>query len=153
MGPWHLICEQGETSNGHVSLNLRSPIIAAIRKGVTSRIVTAIKKLAESDAETFLKLSENFGAVLKEGMYEDSERRAQLLAFVRFKTSTSGDAYRSFSEYLGGAGHYLLPCRRQPGATQGVATSGRFKSPRRRGSIAGQFHRQLLDDERARVRG
>jgi len=76
-----------------------SPILSAIRKGVTSRIITAIEKLAETDADAFLKLWENFGAVLKEGIYDDFERRAQLLALARFKTSASGDGYRSLAHY------------------------------------------------------
>ncbi|MBY5368382.1 MULTISPECIES: molecular chaperone HtpG [Rhizobium] len=77
-----------------------SPILAAIRKGITSRIITAIEKLAESDADAFLKFWENFGAVLKEGIYEDFERRAQLLALARFRTSASNEGYRSLADYV-----------------------------------------------------
>ncbi|UWM80904.1 molecular chaperone HtpG [Rhizobium sp. SRDI969] len=77
-----------------------SPILAAIRKGITSRIITAIEKVAESDADAFLKFWENFGAVLKEGIYEDFERRAQLLALARFRTSSSNEGYRSLADYV-----------------------------------------------------
>ncbi|NEJ24906.1 molecular chaperone HtpG [Rhizobium leguminosarum] len=77
-----------------------SPILMAIRKGMTSRVITAVEKLGESDAEAFLKFWENFGAVLKEGIYEDFERRAQLMALARFRTSASGEGYRSLAEYL-----------------------------------------------------
>ncbi|NDK48829.1 molecular chaperone HtpG [Rhizobium laguerreae] len=77
-----------------------SPILAAIRKGITSRIITAIEKVAESDADAFLKFWENFGAVLKEGIYEDFERRAQLLALARFRTSASNEGYRSLADYV-----------------------------------------------------
>ena len=77
-----------------------SPILAAIRKGVTSRVVTAIEKLAESDADAFIKFWENFGPVVKEGIYEDSERRSQLMALSRFRTTASGEGYRSLADYL-----------------------------------------------------
>ncbi len=77
-----------------------SSILAAIRKGVTNRVITAIEKLADSEPETYLKFWENFGAVLKEGVYEDYERRTQLMALARFRTSTSVDGYRSLAEYV-----------------------------------------------------
>ena len=52
-----------------------SAVFAAIRKGVTNRIVQELGKLAESEPEKFAKIWENFGAVIKEGLYEDPERR------------------------------------------------------------------------------
>ncbi len=77
-----------------------SPILTAIRKGVTNRIITAIEKQAESDHDAFLKVWENFGSLIKEGIYEDFERRSQLLALSRFRTTTSGDGYRSLADYI-----------------------------------------------------
>ncbi|MCD7107615.1 molecular chaperone HtpG [Rhizobium sp. DKSPLA3] len=77
-----------------------SPILSAIRKGVTSRIITAIEKLAENDAEAFAKVWENFGAVLKEGIYEDGERRTQLLSLACFKTTAGGAESRSLKQYV-----------------------------------------------------
>ncbi|ENN85203.1 heat shock chaperone protein, HSP90 family [Rhizobium freirei PRF 81] len=77
-----------------------SPILSAIRKGVTNRIITAIEKQAESDHDAFLKIWENFGSLIKEGIYEDFERRAQLLALSRFRTTASADGYRSLADYV-----------------------------------------------------
>ncbi|NNH29112.1 molecular chaperone HtpG [Rhizobium sp. SEMIA 4085] len=77
-----------------------SPILAAIRKGVTSRVVAAIEKLAETDADAFIKFWENFGSVVKEGIYEDFERRSQLIALSRFRTTASNDGYRSLADYV-----------------------------------------------------
>ena len=77
-----------------------SPILTAIRKGVTNRIITAIEKQAESDHDAFLKIWESFGSLIKEGIYEDFERRSQLLAVSRFRTTTSGDGYRSLADYI-----------------------------------------------------
>jgi molecular chaperone HtpG len=77
-----------------------SPILAAIRKGRTTRVLTAIEKLQESDETAFAKLWEAFGSVLKEGIYDDFERRAQLLALSRFRTTTSDEATRSLADYV-----------------------------------------------------
>ncbi len=43
-----------------------------------------------------------FGGVLKEGLYEDPQRRDMLLELVRFRTSESGDDWRSLKDYVGG---------------------------------------------------
>ncbi|MCM2448791.1 molecular chaperone HtpG [Agrobacterium vitis] len=77
-----------------------SPILSAIRKGVTNRILTSLEKLAQNEPETYKTLWENFGAVLKEGLYEDFERRNQLLGLTRFRTTTSGDDQRSLADYI-----------------------------------------------------
>ncbi|MGO4566778.1 molecular chaperone HtpG [Rhizobium sp. 2YAF20] len=77
-----------------------SPILSAIRKGLTSRILTSLEKLGESDGEAFLKVWEAFGTVLKEGIYEDYERRAQLMALSRFRSTAMAENYRSLAEYV-----------------------------------------------------
>ena len=78
----------------------QSPIFAAIRKGVTSRIVSELTKLAESEPEKFAKIWENFGAVLKEGLYEDPERRDALFKMARFASSTHPDGGRTLADYV-----------------------------------------------------
>ncbi|MDX0131580.1 molecular chaperone HtpG [Sinorhizobium meliloti] len=77
-----------------------SPLLANIRKGLTNRVLTSIEKLAESDSEAFAKIWENFGSVIKEGIYEDFERRGQLLALSRFRTTADDDKPRALSDYV-----------------------------------------------------
>ena len=77
-----------------------SPILAAIRKGVTGRVLTELEKLAEADKEAFAKIWSTFGSVLKEGIYEDFERKDQLLSLSRFKTTAAGEEWRSLKEYV-----------------------------------------------------
>jgi molecular chaperone HtpG len=77
-----------------------SPILAAIRKGLTSRILGDLEKLAENDKPTFESVWEAFGPVIKEGIYEDFERREQLLKLARFKTTTSGAEWRTLGQYV-----------------------------------------------------
>ena len=78
----------------------QSAVFAAIRKGVTNRIVQELTKLAESEPEKFAKIWENFGAVIKEGLYEDPERRDALFKIARFATSTHPDGDRTLADYV-----------------------------------------------------
>ncbi len=74
-----------------------NPQVAAIRKAVTNKVVSELKKVAEADEAAFRKVWDIFGPVLKEGLYEDMERRDQLYEIVRFKT-TAGD-FVSLKDY------------------------------------------------------
>src|SRR5207248_3305737 len=104
--PGYLRLVRGLVDSSDLPLNLsremiqESPILTAIRKAVTSRVLVELEKLAEKEPATYAKIWDNFGAVLKEGIYGDFERRDALLALCRFKTTTSGDARRSLKEYL-----------------------------------------------------
>ena len=53
-----------------------------------------------SNAEEYAKFWNVFGAVLKEGLYEDFQNREDLLDVVRFK-STAGDELISLKDYVG----------------------------------------------------
>ncbi|WP_336606175.1 molecular chaperone HtpG [Candidatus Rhodoblastus alkanivorans] len=77
-----------------------SPLFAAIKKGVTNRLLQELGKLAEMDREKFLTIWKNFGAVIKEGLYEDPERRDPLLKMARFATTTSQDGTRTLADYV-----------------------------------------------------
>ena len=61
-----------------------------------------LAKKAEDDeqAEAYANFWENFGAVLKEGLYEDYEHREQLLKLLRFRT-TGGEGLVSLDDYVG----------------------------------------------------
>jgi molecular chaperone HtpG len=78
----------------------QSPILAAIKKSVTGRVLSDLEKLAESDAAAYGKIWDVFGAVLKEGLYEDYERRDQLLKLARFRTTASAEQRRSLKDYV-----------------------------------------------------
>ncbi|MGO9390345.1 molecular chaperone HtpG [Rhodoblastus sp.] len=78
----------------------QSHLFAAIKKGVANRVLQEIAKLAETDAEKFAEIWKNFGAVLKEGLYEDPERRDVLLKMSRFATTAEKEAKRSLADYV-----------------------------------------------------
>src|SRR5215467_2751247 len=75
-----------------------NPQVAQMRKALTGRVLGELEALANNEAENFGKVWEGFGRVLKEGIYEDHERRDRLLALARF-TTTAGAA-RSLKQYV-----------------------------------------------------
>ena len=75
-----------------------NPQVVAIRKAITGRTISELETLAGKDAEAFGKIWEAFGPVLKEGIYEDFERREALLKLARFDT-TAGKT-RSLKQYV-----------------------------------------------------
>ena len=77
-----------------------SPVFAAIRKGVTNRVLGDLTKMADNDADGFAKVWENFGAVLKEGLYEDPERRDNLFKLARFASTKHPDGGRTLAQYV-----------------------------------------------------
>ncbi|MCC6887882.1 MAG: molecular chaperone HtpG [Hyphomicrobiales bacterium] len=77
-----------------------SPILNAIGKGVTSRVLGELDKLAEKDPQTYGNIWDHFGAVLKEGIYEDDERRETLLELSRFRSTVATEARRSLKDYV-----------------------------------------------------
>jgi len=76
-----------------------NPIITKIRQGLTKKVLADLNKFAADNAEGYAKLWDNFGAVLKEGLYEDAEHRAELAKLVRCH-STAGEGLVSLSEYV-----------------------------------------------------
>jgi len=64
-----------------------NPQVAAIRKAVTNKVLAELKKCFEAEPEKAKTIWEIFGPVIKEGLYEDMERRDQLFEIVRFNTT------------------------------------------------------------------
>lgn len=81
-----------------------NPIVTQIRKAVTKRVVTELKKFAKKDAEGYAGVWKSVGPVLKEGIYEDMERRDDLFELARFNTtnSTEDRPLRTLAEYVEG---------------------------------------------------
>ncbi|MBE7209769.1 MAG: molecular chaperone HtpG [Gluconacetobacter diazotrophicus] len=75
-----------------------TPVLARIRKAVTNRVITEIRNRAK-EAETYTPFWENFGAVVKEGIWEDHEHRAEVAALARFRSSAA-DGLTSLADYV-----------------------------------------------------
>ena len=79
-----------------------SAVYAAIKKGVANRIVQELVKFAEADKDGYDKVWDNFGGVIKEGLYEDYERRDTIFKLARFATSMHPEGKRTLAEYVAG---------------------------------------------------
>jgi molecular chaperone HtpG len=77
-----------------------NPTVHAITKAVTNRTLSELKKLSENDTEAFAKVWQAFGAVIKEGLYEDMARRDQLFKIARFRTTRSDGETVSLKDYV-----------------------------------------------------
>jgi molecular chaperone HtpG len=95
-------CAEPEDLPLNISRELlqHNPTLAKIRKAVTKRVLGELKKQADKKPEGYVAFWENFGPVLKEGIYEDGDQRDALLALARF-TSTKADGPTSLSDYIG----------------------------------------------------
>src|SRR5450755_1454348 len=102
--PSYLRFMRGVVDSEDLPLNLsremlqNNPQLVQIRKAVTSRVVAELETLGEKEPEIFAKIWDAFGAVIKEGLWEDYERRDKLLALSRFST-TAGEK-RSLKQYV-----------------------------------------------------
>jgi len=75
-----------------------TPVLTKIRRAVTGRVLTELTNRAK-DAEGYTPFWENFGPVLKEGIYEDHERRAEIAPLLRFHSSAQ-DGWTSLPDYV-----------------------------------------------------
>jgi molecular chaperone HtpG len=75
-----------------------NPQLAQIRKAVTTRVITELENLGDKEPEAFARIWDGFGPVIKEGIWEDYERREKLLGLSRF-TTTAGEN-RSLKQYV-----------------------------------------------------
>jgi molecular chaperone HtpG len=95
--PAYLRFVRGVVDSSDMPLNLsremlqNNPDVAAVRKALTNRVLSELKKLSEKDKDGFSKIWNLFAPVIKEGLYEDFERREQIFEFARFK-STKAEA-------------------------------------------------------------
>jgi molecular chaperone HtpG len=102
--PAYLRFVRGVIDSEDLPLNLsremlqNNPQLTQIRKAVTGRIIGELETLAEKQPENFAKIWDAFGSVIKEGIYEDFERREKLLALSRF-TTTAGES-RTLKQYI-----------------------------------------------------
>ncbi|MGO9817091.1 MAG: molecular chaperone HtpG [Acidocella sp.] len=74
-----------------------TPVLDKIRKALANRVLSEMKAKAK-EPEAFKTFLENFGGVLKEGIYEDTGHAADIAALLRF-ASTREEA-TTLDEYI-----------------------------------------------------
>lgn len=76
-----------------------TPLIAKIQKDITRRVFRELKRLKEKKRETFESFWTAFGAVVKEGLYEDEAARGDILDIALFRT-TDASGTTTLSDYV-----------------------------------------------------
>ncbi len=78
----------------------KNPLLARIRSGLLKRVLDTLEKRAKEDAEDYAKFWGNFGAVVKEGIYEEAGERERILGLARFR-STAESGLVGLESYVG----------------------------------------------------
>ncbi|MFT8855698.1 molecular chaperone HtpG [Acetobacter orientalis] len=101
--PW-LRFVQGVVDTEDLPLNVSremlqaTPVLARIRKAVTSKVMGELKTRAK-DVESYTTFWENFGPIFKEGMWDDAAHRTEVAGLSRFR-STAVEGLTSFDDYI-----------------------------------------------------
>jgi len=75
------------------------PLLTKIKNGLTKKVLSELETAAKKDTKGYETFWENFGSVVKEGLYEDQTNRDRILKLARFR-STHGDGWTTLSEYV-----------------------------------------------------
>ena len=95
----------GVIDSQDISLNIsremlqNNPVITKIKKGITTKILNEITTFSSKEVDSYHKFWSNFGAVIKEGLYEFNDHHDKILPLLRFQTSESKDLI-SLDDYL-----------------------------------------------------
>jgi molecular chaperone HtpG len=109
-----------------------NPQLAQIRKAVTGRVISELESLSEKEPETFTKIWDAFGPVIKEGLWEDYERREALAQAICRSHQAQPD-------------RYLLSDRREPRSAEVESEARGRQGAWRRGVAADRSGRCVLD--------
>ena len=98
---------RGVVDSGDLPLNVSremlqyNPVLVKIRQGIIKKVLGELAKRAETKPEDFALFNENFGAVLKEGLYEDVQLKDELFKVLRFhSTYENGTHMVSMADYV-----------------------------------------------------
>jgi molecular chaperone HtpG len=72
-------------------------LVMNIRKNIVKKI---LGQLADMEEEKYLSFYEEFGQVIKEGIYTDHSKKEKIAALARYKTTKSEDKWVSLEEYI-----------------------------------------------------
>jgi molecular chaperone HtpG len=77
-------------------------VIESIKRASTKKILTTLKRMANSDAETYQKFWDEFGTVMKEGVQEDHANKEDLSKLLRFASTHNDNDVKNISleEYV-----------------------------------------------------
>jgi molecular chaperone HtpG len=105
--PPYLRFVQGIVDSSDLPLNVsremlqNNPLLAKIKSGLMKKVFEELKKRSEDkdQIEAYERFWTNFGAVFKEGLYEDAVNKEKIMPLVRFYSSEK-EGFISLDDYL-----------------------------------------------------
>lgn len=103
--PAYLRFVKGIVDTQDIDLNVsremlqNNPAVAKISKSLVGKILRELKKIADKNKAKYIQFWNEFGQVLKEGLYEDLERKDALLELARFSNNENDDLI-SLEDYV-----------------------------------------------------
>jgi molecular chaperone HtpG len=103
--PRYLRFVRGVVDSEDLQLNVsretlqHSSVLARIRKDLVKRLLDELERRAKAEEGGYDVFWEQFGAVLKEGIYEDHDQRERLLELARFR-SAARDGWVGLADYV-----------------------------------------------------
>ncbi|MBO1413253.1 molecular chaperone HtpG [Streptomyces sp. FH025] len=104
--PNYLRFVKGVVDAHDLSLNVSREIlqhdrqITAVRRRLVKKVLTAVKDLQTKNSETYTKVWEQFGRVLKEGLIEDRDNTDTLLELVSAASTHDAEKATTLREYV-----------------------------------------------------
>lgn len=107
--PEYLQFVQGVVDSEDLPLNVSresvqaTKVMANLKKTITGKVLSELKRLAQKDKEAYLKIYERFGRFIKQGVVVSPTDRTEIEPLLYFPTSRSTNAEEVFSleDYAG----------------------------------------------------
>jgi molecular chaperone HtpG len=105
--PRYLRFVRGVVESSDLPLNISREIlqqdrhITAIKKGLTTKIISTLTDLIEKERDKFAEFYREFGPALKEGASTDFEHKDKLSALLLFASSNDAEKTTTLKEYIG----------------------------------------------------
>lgn len=104
--PRYLRFVRGVVESADLPLNISREIlqqdrqITAVRKGLTTKVISALTEMMERERDKFADFYREFGAALKEGASTDYENKEKLSALLLFASSADKEKTTTLKEYI-----------------------------------------------------
>lgn len=104
--PRYLRFVRGVIDSSDLPLNIsremlqHSPVMEAMNKGATKRVLSWLEDLAKNKPEDYATFWKEFGNCLKEGVVEDFTNRERIAKLLRFASTSSDEQSVSLNDYV-----------------------------------------------------
>ena len=104
--PEYLRFVKGVVDSEDLSLNISREIlqhdrqIQTIRKTVTKKTLDCLKKLYKDDRDKYIDFWKQFGAVIKEGLFKETDNKDRIFDCCLFQSTISPTDHYTISEYI-----------------------------------------------------